>query len=278
MFYKIYMLFFLLKTSTCNCHIEVQKSGFQAAKQQYTLTYTGKLPKCINENSGLAKAWQEDFYWTFNDGGGKSELYMINEKGRVFDTLQVNNAKNIDWEDITKDKAGNLYIGDFGNNTQARKDLTIYKYRNQKTEKITFHYADQDRFPAQKRIFDCEAFFWANDKLYLFSKSWERNDRNTHLYEISDKEGNYAVLSSDSIYLKTPVTAADISPDGKQFALLTYGKVFVFEVNDNKIDFSKPKSCIKIGKAQTEALVYINNTDFIISNEQRKIYKVELKK
>jgi hypothetical protein len=33
---------------------------------------------------------------------------------------------NIDWED-TKDKNGNLYVGDFGNNDNERKDLCIYK-------------------------------------------------------------------------------------------------------------------------------------------------------
>jgi hypothetical protein len=30
-------------------------------------------------------------------------------------TVSVQNTENIDWEDITKDKAGNLHI-DFGNN------------------------------------------------------------------------------------------------------------------------------------------------------------------
>ncbi len=274
MLYKLYMLFFILKTSTCNCHSEVKKSGFHRAKSEYKVQFLGKLPQNINENSGLIKANQKGFYWTHNDGGGKAELYKINEKAELFDTLQINNAKNVDWEDLTKDKSGNIYIGDFGNNNQNRKDLTIYKLNQNKTEKITFNYANQIEFPAQKRIFDCEAFFWSNDKLYLFSKSWERTDRTVKLYELPDKVGNYQITLIDSIYLKTPVTAADISPDGKQFALLSYGKIFIFEVNNSKIDFKKPKSCIKIGKAQAEALVYVNNTDFIITNEQRRVYKV----
>jgi hypothetical protein len=74
--------------------------------------------------------------------------------------------------------------------------------------------------------------------------------------------------------LKSPVTAADISPDGKEFALLSYGKIFIFEIANNEINFSKPKLCIKIGRAQMEALNYTSNTDFIMTNEQRKIYTV----
>lgn len=271
--YKFYMFLFSLKIATCNCHSEIQKSGFQKAKNEYEITKTGRMPTCINESSGLAKAWQDDYYWTINDSGGNTELYMINPKGRVFDTLLVNDSKNIDWEDLTKDNKGNIYVGDFGNNGQNRRDLTIYKFRNGKTEKITFHYADQDHFPAKKKIFDCEAFFWYGGKLYLFSKDWSRKHL-TQLYSLPDKAGDYALLPEQSLFLKSPVTSADVSPNGKEFALLSYGKIYIFEVSDGKIDFSKPKSCIKIGRNQMEAIVYVNDTDLIMTNEQRKIYRV----
>lgn len=274
--YKFYMFLFSLKIATCNCHSEIQKNGFQKAKSSYEITKTGRMPTCINENSGLAKAWQEDYYWTINDSGGNTELYMINPKGRVFDTLLVNDSKNIDWEDLAKDDKGNIYVGDFGNNGQNRKDLTIYKFRNGKTEKITFHYADQDHFPAKDKVFDCEAFFWYGGKLYLFSKDWSRKHQ-TQLYSLPDKAGDYALLPEQNIFLKSPVTSADVSPNGKEFALLSYGKIYVFEISDGKIDFSKPKSCIKIGRNQMEAIAYVNDTDFVMTNEQRKIYRVNRK-
>lgn len=271
--YKFYMFLFSLKVATCNCHSEIKRSNFQAAKAQYTITKTGTLPVCINENSGLTNAWQENYYWTHNDGGGNAELYMIDKRGYVFDTLLINDAVNIDWEELTKDNEGNIYIGDFGNNNQARKDLCIYKHKNNKTQKITFRYADQTEFPAQKRVFDCEAFFWHDGNLYLFSKDWSKK-HHTKLYMIPDKAGDYTISPQDSVFLKSPVTAADISPDGKEFALLSYGKIYTFEISAGKIDFSKPKGCIKVGRNQMEALNYINNTDFIMTNEQRKIYTV----
>ncbi len=274
--YKFYMFLFSVKIATCNCHTEIKKDGFQRAKAEYSISKTGRMPICINENSGLARAWQDGFYWTHNDSGGNTELYMINEKGKIFDTLFVNDSKNIDWEDLTKDDKGNVYVGDFGNNSQSRKDLCIYKHRNGKTEKITFHYADQDYFPAKQKVFDCEAFFWHDGKLYLFSKDWSKNHQ-TQLYILPDQAGDYMLMPEQSIFIKSPVTAADISPNGKEFALLSYGKIFVFEISGGKIDFSKPKSCIKIGRNQAEALAYTNDTDFIITNEQRKVFLVKRK-
>jgi hypothetical protein len=265
------MFLFALRVATCNCSPEIRKTGFKRAKAEYTISNTGRMPICINENSGIARAWQDDYYWTHNDGGGNTELYMINTKGSVFDTLFVNNSKNIDWEELTKDDKGNIYIGDFGNNNQARKDLTIYKYRNGKTQKITFHYGEQEHFPSKNKIFDCEAFFWFGGKLYLFSKDWSKSHQ-TIMYILPDEAGDYVLFPEQSVFLKSPITAADISPSGKEFALLSYGKVYIFEINGERIDFSKPKSCIKIGRNQMEALAYINDTDFIMTNEQRKIF------
>ena len=66
--------------------------------------------------------------WTLEDSGNANEIYGLNfENGAIEKTLTIENTENIDWEDITKDKEGNLYIGDFGNNDNERKDLCIYK-------------------------------------------------------------------------------------------------------------------------------------------------------
>ena len=120
----------------------------------------------------------------------------------------------------------------------------------------------------EQRNFDCEATVWHQNKLYLFSKNRSKTNRYVKLYSIPDSEGTYVASSSDSVYSKAMVTAADISPDGKTLALLTYGKVLLFDVEEN-LNFNKPTQCIKTGKGQTEALVFVNNTDFVITNERK---------
>ena len=81
--------------------------------------------------------------------------------------------------DITKDKKGNIYIGDFGNNANERKDLCIYKVAKNELSKenavseykIFFSYPEQTEFPPKKKemFYDVEGFFEYKNHFYLFS-------------------------------------------------------------------------------------------------------------
>jgi hypothetical protein len=46
----------------------------------------------------------------YEDSGNANKIYGLNPKENSKHHYQ--NAENIDWEEITKDKEGNLYIGD----------------------------------------------------------------------------------------------------------------------------------------------------------------------
>ena len=71
------------------------------------------------------------------------------------------------------------YIGDFGNNYNARKDSFIYEIVHPEmegyeyTEKITFTYSNQKAFPTplNQQNFDCEVMVWYADSIYLFTKN-----------------------------------------------------------------------------------------------------------
>ena len=68
--------------------------------------------------------------WAINDSGDEPKLYRLNEDGSIAKEILVTNAKNIDWEDMTQNKFGHFFLGDFGNNKNDRKWLTIYKIEN----------------------------------------------------------------------------------------------------------------------------------------------------
>ncbi|MFB0944910.1 MAG: hypothetical protein QMB24_01935 [Spirosomataceae bacterium] len=270
---KLYYLLFALQTATCSCSDE-HKNGFE--KTKYKISKIGKMPIQVDESSGLETAGENEF-WTHNDSGGEAKLYKITSEGKLLDSLEVDGAKNVDWEEVTQDDKGNLYVGDFGNNRQSRKDLTIYKINGNKTERITFRYADQTAFPANPPKFDCEAMFWHQDSLYLFTKNYTKKNHVTQLYALPDKAGDYEISPKGSWEIETMVTAADISPNGKEFALLTYGKVLIFNIVNDKIDFSSPRTCFKTRLKQTEAIIYKNDRELIFSNEQRSIYQISYK-
>ncbi len=278
---KILFWLFFAKIRVATCVPEVHKSGFERGKSIYKISKIGQLPFQINESSGLAPVFERNTFWTHNDGGGKTELFEIDSIGNLLSTLAIPNTKNIDWEDLAHDDRGHIFIGDFGNNANSRNDLTIYKINQthpEIQEKITFNFADQKDFPPAKIDFnfDCEAMFWAKDSLFLFSKN--RGEKHTKLYSLPAKPGDYSIFPKANIYLNANITAADISPSGKQFALLSYGKVFLFEIGNNGIDFSMPQFCIKAPLKQSEALTYITENELLITNEQREIFKINLRK
>ena len=273
MLQKLLWWAFTLRVALCDCHNERKNEGFRRGKSLYKMEKTGILPVAVNETSGLALGSKPGSFWTLNDSGNPAELYEVDTVGNLMTQLKLPKLTTSDWEDLAQDTKGNLFIADVGNNSNQRKDLTIYKVNPKAPdtfETIRFSYTDQTAFPPlpEQRNFDCEATVWHQNKLYLFSKNRSKTNRYVKLYSIPDSEGTYVASSSDSVYSKAMVTAADISPDGKTLALLTYGKVLLFDVEEN-LNFNKPTQCIKTGKGQTEALVFVNNTDFVITNERK---------
>jgi len=251
-------------------------------------TYIGLLDSTINENSGLI-IWNNHF-WTFNDSGGKNEIYGLDLKtGSIRCTVQLSNVRNIDWEDIAQDK-DYIYIGETGNNFGTRHDQKIYRIRKKEinskpyqkinADSICFNYADQTDFKAALRqtSYDCEALFSFNDSLFIFTKDWLHFK--TKVYGFPAKAGNYSLQPIDSFNVDGLVTGADILPDGR-FALIGYkdyhSMAWLFEKKDNKF-FSNLKF-IDLGmleNAQTEGICFSKKEDIFISCEQTTNYPQQI--
>jgi len=223
----IRVLFLLIITSSCD-------TG--------NLDVVADLSSDLHEVSGTETVVGSELLWMLNDGGNVPILYGLDRQGKIIEELKIN-AKNNDWEDLTSDNNGNLYIGDFGNNLSKRKNLAILKVNVKdlksdslvSIERISFHYPDQLLFPPKKEQlhFDSEALLHYKDSLYIFTKSRVRNDYGlTKLYKIPAKKGDYEAEFIGSFNTCTDIdcwiTSADISQDGKQVVLLTSRSVWLF--------------------------------------------------
>ena len=278
--FKIKLYFFLIsiKTFFCGCD-HIGNESFRQQKEKYKIEKVGKLPPIVRESSGLEIGNSDSTFFTMNDDT-ESEIYEISKAGKLINTFPIRDSKNLDWEDLCKDDKQQLYIGDFGNNFNNRKNLHIYitNVLNQdtKTEKIHFSYEDQLQFPPHKKDanFDCEAFFYFNDSLYLFSKN--RGNKIEKLYSLPAKKGDYVAQIKHTTKLSGMVTAADISPDKTKFAILTYGYIYIFNIVNQQINFKNPRSCVKFPKGkQAEGLIFINNDDMLVTNENGHIFLVK---
>lgn len=115
-----------LKTVFCNCHTDQKQHHFLTQRHQYTVLRLARLSTVIGESSGLVFDSATQTLWTHNDGGSPAELFGLDATGQLQKTTPVA-LPNVDWEDLTRDPAGHLYIGDFGNNLNNRRNLTIYR-------------------------------------------------------------------------------------------------------------------------------------------------------
>lgn len=280
--FKILTLLFALKNLIVPCHIEKKESGFKAKRGGYKIERVGTLPDSVSESSGLEIANEGQTYWTHGDGGNKNQLFEINKEGKVISILPLPATQNKDWEELAKDDVGNIYVCDIGNNVNIRKDLRIYKVNTRNSnsiDTINFKFADQQLYPPARpqRNYDCEAAFWYNETLYLISKN--RGDKYVKIYTLPDKGGSYVASIVDSIYLNSPITAADISPDGSKVVLLTYSKMYLLNAQGEDTLKLKAGFVKRFNRSiQSEGIVFINNTDLLISNEQRQLFLMRKKR
>ncbi|RYU77932.1 hypothetical protein [Hymenobacter persicinus] len=280
---KLFPVLVFLQSVVCGCTNDQGRGDFDKVSSAYDVALSGRLNKdLVVESSGLELADVEDDLWTHGDGGNTAKLYRVTQQGDLLQTVDLAPLTNIDWEDLARDPAGHLYIGDFGNNQNKRRNLAIYRLAGpgfKQIDTIRFRYPDQHRFPPKKagRNFDCEAFYYWQDSLYLFTKNrgaghWVKQ------YVLPARPGNYTARLADSIQINTWITAADVSPDGRTVALLGYGHAYLIERQPGKKLFDGAKSCLNLpSSGQAEALVFVNNRDFIFSNEKGKLYKATRK-
>ncbi|CAG2534196.1 hypothetical protein MAR621_00992 [Maribacter dokdonensis] len=259
-------------------------SVFTSCSNYGQLKVIADLPGSLDENSGLA-TYGDSTVWVIEDGGNKDEIYQINLKGDILKSLKVKNGDNQDWEDLTTDKAGNLYIGDIGNNANKRKDLVIYKLPNPTiepgdkidAEKIKLHYPDQKDFPPKKEglFYDSEAIFHHDGKIFIVTKNRSKAfTGEAHIYSVPDTKGTYEATLVGSF---TPckdwkicqITSIDISAKGDRIVALSYGKLFIF-TDFTWDDFTKGNMQeIDLGaRSQLESVCFLNDDTLLISDEK----------
>jgi hypothetical protein len=169
----------------------------------------------------------------------------------VLGEFAVEGAESVDWEDIAIDDSGNLFLGDFGNNLNTRTDLRVYrvpepdprsKRRSIESDLVLpYRYADQNRrFDLLEFDYDAEALFHLDGALWIATK--HRSDRETQLYRLPLAEASsepalrpVARLALDEspvfgLDILGNVTGADLHPDGRRLALLTYDALFILTV------------------------------------------------
>src|SRR5690606_2956045 len=201
-----------------------------------------------------------------------------------------------DWEDITSD-GRYLYVADIGNNLNFRRDLAIYmigeidpRASTQATviRRMPVSYPEQKTFPALHWHYDAESLFSFEDKLYvitkhrrlsLFTRGWEPG---ANLYRLdtdyTDRDNPLTLI--DHHPEMTAATGAEVSPDGRRLAVITYTDLWLFDrpaQGDKWLSSTFTRLNLRrrdVG--QVEAVTWVDDDTVLLANEEGEMFRLAL--
>jgi hypothetical protein len=205
-----------------------------------------------NEASGIVASRKDPglYFWLRDGGPGKPGrprdalwgLRIGTDRGpeavrgdELFPTFPVSGASNVDWEALTVDDAGDLWIGELGaNDCQRRQRLYRVPEPDPATEgmlPVQASYAV--RFPDNPRsgcrTYNSEAMFWLDGHLYLFAKT----DRSP-VYRVDlPASGDQATVTriGQLGHGIDNISASSISDDRTRLMVLDHKRMWVYEVD-----------------------------------------------
>jgi hypothetical protein len=193
----------------------------------------------INESSGIgASRRYSGFFWTHNDSGDGARLFLINSEGKTLTTVHLKGANSVDWEDMAvagdKEKSW-VYVGDIGDNLEARDFISIYRFREPEVnldnppeqltiepERMNLLYPDKSH-NAETLMADLTGRLLIVTKsleetlVFQTPESWKAGGKQKleKLGKITLPEG----------FRRAQTTGGDISHDGKRLVVMTYAQM-----------------------------------------------------
>lgn len=212
----------------------------------------------LDELSGLAASHAHPgVFWANNDSGNGAALFAIRADGTHVAVVRIVGASNLDWEDIASyDLDGHHYllVADTGDNGGLRQQLTLYVIEEPAqlrdddhlriARTILFRWPDGPR--------DCEAVAVDAKRGEILLISKKRIPAELYRLPLRPQAGVPVaqlvaplpgIVQPDAAAQneRTPhgryraqVTGADLSPDGRQLAVLTYGSVYLYSRTGNE--------------------------------------------
>lgn len=211
------------------------------------------LDGTLDETSGLAASrTHRDVLWLVEDGGNPAQLHAISKRGRRLASFKVDGVPATDWEDLAAfdlDGTHYLLIADTGDNGGLRHTLLLHVLAEPQvlTDGATLSPAWSIAFRWPDGARDCEAVAVdaVRGQILLVTKKRQP----PQLFALPLRPGLPGVQTAralgtverapgpaaeelrqhpGSAPVRHQVTAADLSPDGRRLALLTYQQALLY--------------------------------------------------
>ena len=193
---------------------------------------TGRVSAPLaTELSGLVfSPSRRDLLWTLNDSGNSPSLLGVTSAGTTVAEVAVAGAQNVDWEDIATGPRGSLLIGDIGDNLDERPSIVVYRVPEPSSSGSVAPAARYElRYPDGARDAEALLFDRASATIVIVSKSFGGSARvYVARHPSSRSVTTLRRRGAFSLGPGEPVTAGDVSADGRTIVLRTYDRAFVW--------------------------------------------------
>ncbi|TBR09531.1 MAG: hypothetical protein EPO46_09215 [Lysobacter sp.] len=204
----------------------------------------------LAEISGLAASSRHPgTLWMHDDGGNPAKLFAVDRNGDRIATFRVEGVPKTDWEDIAAFQRGGrsyLLVADTGDNGGLRRTLQLHVFEEPAelvNARLRPVWSIVFRWPDGPRDVEAVAVDSARNEVLLISKRRQPPELFRLPLAASPRE---PVVAERIARLRMPaplapqggtnarpplaaqVTAADISPDGRRLAVMTYRYLLVY--------------------------------------------------
>ncbi len=237
----------------------------------------------LTESSGVAVSTRNpQIIWTHNDSGDIARLFAFTRDGQWRAEVRLKGAKAVDWEDMCsfrRDGKSYLAIGDVGDNSHKRDSIAIYIIEEPELntdgkkveglmltdfQRIDIRYADG--------AVNCESLAYdpLHDQFLLATKELLRCRLFTLPAKFEQRSEPVIAQSQQAVGLPL-TTGADISADGTQLVITTYGPASLFERradNSWEVNASKIKLLPLPARKQGESVCFTeDNAGLLLTSE-----------
>ena len=251
----------------------------------------------VIESSGLvASRSTPGAYWTHNDSGDGPFIYALNARGAPLGVFRVAGAEARDWEDISigpgpERGKSYLYIGDIGDNNEARSEIVVYRVAEPaltpETVKLTKARPGRTdsadairlRYPDGKHDAETLLVHPASGNIYIVNKVPLVNPV---VYEaVAPFTAGKLIVMRRIGEVRVPslfggvITGGSVSPDGRRVALCDYFQGYELVLPAKSTDFNdiwkQRMTGFDLGKRnQGEAIAYRSDGKALLATSEGK--------
>lgn len=240
----------------------------------------------VKEASGLVRSRRDPtVFYTVRDANNPPHLYAIDLTGRLRGVFFPEGVTNQDWEAITADANGDLYIGDIGSNQRQPRTRTVYKVNEPDLPQSWAAGQEPLRIPVPARYQfstdepgDSETLFFVGSRLYLVTK--ERDNTLPTLYHLPlDQPGQVRAMEKVAKLAPQPLAIADgaVSPAGRRLALVSKHGCAIYRLPDDW-DLRRlpqhPPLEVPFSLFKIEGCAWENEQHLILIGEDGVIYRL----